>query len=230
MTMKMRLAYSALVAAAVVVAGCVKTEEGRQSTESKSQNSGSKAPETATATLPPGHPDIGGMSTQGLPAGHPDISMNGQSLPSGAMADAANPKWIVPKDWEEGKAAPMRRATFVVKSTDGQSAEVAVSAFPGDVGGLLANVNRWRGQIGLGPVAPDEVASITSDVEISGAKATVVDFQTDGTPAGKSHPQRMVVVTLPHAGNSWFFKMTGDAPLTGAQKETLLQFVNSVKF
>jgi hypothetical protein len=228
--MKMRLFYCALIAAAVVVAGCTKTENGTPSAEDRSQNSGSKTTGSTTATLPPGHPDLGGMSTQGLPAGHPDISMSAQSLPSGAMADAANPQWIVPRDWEEGKAAPMRRATFLVKSADGQSAEVAVSAFPGDVGGLLANVNRWRGQIGLGPVAPDEVASITSDVEVNGAKATVVDFQTDGTPAGKSHPQRMIVVTLPHAGNSWFFKMTGDAPLVGLQKEALLQFVKSVKF
>ena len=124
----------------------------------------------------------------------------------------------------------MRRATFVVKDTNDQTVEIVVSTFPGDVGGLLANVNRWRGQIGLGPVAPDEIASITSDVEIGGTKTTVVDFKTDTAPAGKTQPQRMIVVTLPHAGNSWFFKMTGDAPLVGAQKETLLQFVKSVKF
>jgi hypothetical protein len=227
--MKMRLICGAL--AAVVAVGCAKTEESRQSAGGSGQNAAGKAQEMAkTATLPPGHPDISGMSTQGLPPGHLGISMGQQSLPPGAMADTANPQWTVPKDWEEGKTAPMRRATFLVKSADGQSAEVAVSAFPGDVGGLLANVNRWRGQIGLGPVAPDEVASITSDVKINGAKATVVDFKTDAAPAGKSQPQRMVVVTLPHEGNSWFFKITGDTPLVGAQKETLLQFVKSVKF
>jgi len=124
----------------------------------------------------------------------------------------------------------MRRATFFVKGADGQSAEIAISAFPGDVGGLMANVNRWRGQLGMGPMAPDEVASITSDMDVNGTKATVVDFHTDKAPAGKSDPQRMIVVTLPHEGNSWFFKMTGDAPLVGAQKDALLQFVKSVQF
>jgi hypothetical protein len=44
------------------------------------------------------------------------------------------------------------------------------------------------------------------------------------------HPSRMIVVTIPNAGNSWFFKMTGDAPLVGAQKDSFLQFVKSVKF
>jgi predicted small secreted protein len=214
--MTIRLVYCLLVAAALVVAGCTKTEEGRQQTGGTIQKTANRTQETAKAAA--------------LPPGHPDISMSAQALPLGAMADATNPQWTVPKDWEEGKAAPMRRATFVVKGVDGQSAEVAISAFPGDVGGLLANVNRWRGQIGLGPVAPDEVASITADVEINGAKLTVVDFQTDTVAAGKTHPRRMIVVTLPHDGNSWFFKLTGDAPLVGAQKEPLLQFVKSVKF
>ena len=124
----------------------------------------------------------------------------------------------------------MRRATFLVKGADGQTAEIAVSVFPGDVGGLMANINRWRGQIGLGPVAPDEIAGITSDVDVNGTKATVVDFKADTAPPGKTQPPRMIVVTVPNAGNSWFFKMTGDAPLVGAQKESFLQFVKSVKF
>ena len=124
----------------------------------------------------------------------------------------------------------MRRATFVAKGTEGQTAEIVVSVFPGDVGGLLANINRWRSQIGLGPVAPDEISGITSDLVINGTKATVVDFKADTAPAGKAQPLRMVVVTIPQAGNSWFFKMTGDSPLVEAQKETFLQFVKSVQF
>ena len=124
----------------------------------------------------------------------------------------------------------MRRASFTAKGADGQSADIAVTVFPGDVGGLVANINRWRGQLGLGPMAPDEISSITSNLDINGAQATVVDFQGLASPPGAAHAQRMIVVIVPHAGNSWFFKMTGDAPLVGTQRETLLQFVNSVKF
>jgi hypothetical protein len=124
----------------------------------------------------------------------------------------------------------MRRATFLVKGADGQTAEIAVSAFPGDVGGLMANVNRWRGQIGLAPAAPDEISGFTSDLEVDGTKSTVVDLKADAVPAGKTQPLRMIVVTVPHAGSSWFFKITGDAPLVGAQKDSFLQFVKSVKF
>jgi hypothetical protein len=217
MIAKARLIYCPLVAAALVVAGCAKTEDRKQEGAGSRQAAAAPAPqETAKPSA--------------LPPGHPDIDMSAQALPPGAASDAPNPQWTVPSGWQEGKTVPMRRATFVVKDAHDQTAEIVVSTFPGDVGGLLANVNRWRGQIGLGPVAPDEIASITSDVGINGTKTTVVDFKADTAPAGKTQPQRMIVITLPHAGNSWFFKMTGDAPLVGAQKETLLQFVKSVKF
>ena len=65
-------------------------------------------------------------------------------------------------------------------------------------------------------------------MDVNETKATAVGCKTDAAPAGKNHPQRMIVITLRRAGNSWFFKMTGDPPLVEAQKETLLPFVKSV--
>ena len=214
--MKTRLIYSLVVAVALVGAGCNNSNETSQTPPPAPAPAPASAPAAQTPALPPGHPDISSMSAQ--------------SLPPGSASDAPNPKWSVPADWQEGSASSMRRATFVVKGADGQGAEIAVSVFPGDVGGLMANINRWRGQMGMGPLAPDEISGITSNVDVDGEKSTVVDFKTDSAPPGKTQPQRMIVVTVPHAGNSWFFKMTGDAPLAGAQKEAFLQFVESSKF
>jgi hypothetical protein len=224
--MKARLIYSLFVAGAMVGAGCNKSEDALQTPPP-----GPPAAQQAAAPQVPVSPTPTGTQTPALPPGHPDIgSMGAQSLPAGSAADAPNPQWSVPADWQQGSRSSMRRATFLVKGADGQTAEVAVSVFPGDVGGLMANINRWRGQIGLGPVAPDEVAGITSDLDVNGTKSTVVDFKADTAPPGKTQPPRMIVVTVPNAGNSWFFKMTGDAPLVGAQKDSFLQFVKSVKF
>jgi hypothetical protein len=216
--MKTRLAYFLLIAAVLVGAGCNKSESTPQPAPAAQQAPAvpPEAPKAQPAALPPGHPDIGGMSAQ--------------SLPPGAASDAANPQWSVPAGWQEGRASSMRRATFLVNGADGQGAEIVVSVFPGDVGGLVANINRWRGQIGLGPVAPDEIAGMTSDLDVNGTKATVVDFKADSAPQGKTQPARMIVVTVPHAGSSWFFKMTGDAPLVDTQKDAFLQFVKSVRF
>jgi hypothetical protein len=221
--MKTRLIFCLFVAVALVGAGCNRSED-------VSQPPPAPTPAPAQATAPVSS-SVAAAPTPALPPGHPDISsMSGQSLPPGSASDAPNPQWSVPADWKPGNPSSMRRATFLVTGADGQTAEIAVSVFPGDVGGLMANVNRWRGQIGLGPIAPDEIAGITSDLDVNGTKSTVVDFKADTAPPGKTQPPRMIVVTVPNAGNSWFFKMTGDAPLVGAQKESFLQFVKSVKF
>jgi hypothetical protein len=217
MTMTTRSIYCLFVAVALVGAGCNKSEDTSQPPAPQAAAPVSQAaPDTQNAALPPGHPDINAMSAQ--------------SLPPGSVSDASNPQWSVPANWQPGNSSPMRRATFEVTGADGQTAEIAVSVFPGDVGGLMANINRWRGQIGLPPVAPDEISGITSDLDVNGTKAVVVDFKADTAPPGKTQPLRMIVVTVQNAGNSWFFKMTGDAPLVDAQKESFLQFVKSVKF
>ena len=209
--MKTYLLHYSLAALILAAAGCSRSETTSQPAHEK---------------LPPSQ----SAKPQSLPPGHPNIDMSVQTLPPGASADVPNPQWTVPKDWQEGKPSSMRRASFLAKRDDGQMADIAVTVFPGSVGGLLMNINRWRGQIGMDPVAPDEVRAMTSNLDLNGPTATVVDFTGDKPPAGKTQPQRMIVVTIPHENNSWFFKMTGDAPLVEVQKETLLQFVKSVKF
>ena len=182
----------------------------------------------ASSALPPGHPPIDlsqptlPAGTAALPPGHPPIDMSQQTLPPGTTAQVTNPQWTVPAGWEAAASSPIRRASFAVRGEGGQLADIAVTAFPGDVGGMLANINRWRGQIGLAPVTETELAELTTTLDVNGIPATVVDLVGD--------PQRMVVVILPQAGNSWFFKMTGTAALVENQKPVLLEFVESVRF
>jgi hypothetical protein len=186
---------------------------------------------TNTPALPVGHPDISGAKST-LPPGHPNIDMSAQQLPPGTDAvSEKNPQWTAPADWKPGRSSMVRRASFTTASTDGQNADISVTVFPGDVGGMPSNVNRWRGQLGLAPVAADKLTSIVTPVKINNVDgSSIVDFTADAAPTGKSHAQRMVVVVYPREGNSWFFKMTGDAPLVGAQKENLIKFVQSAKF
>lgn len=57
--------------------------------------------------------------------------------------------WAVPDGWtEDPKPRQMRLATYLVPDSSGP-VEVAVTRFGGRVGGDLANINRWRGQMGL---------------------------------------------------------------------------------
>jgi hypothetical protein len=61
-----------------------------------------------------------------------------------AAPNSDNVHWQAPAGWQERPGNGMRRASFQIAGADGAQADMAVTVFPGDVGGDLANVNRWR--------------------------------------------------------------------------------------
>jgi hypothetical protein len=178
-------------------------------------------PSQAAPALPTDSPN----ST--LPPGHPDIS----SAPPASMptaAGAAEPQltWKTPEGWTEVLPSEMRVASFKVSGSDGKQADVSVVPLPGMPGSDEANVNRWRGQVGLSPASPEELKTAETDVEAAGQPAQLYDLagQNSGQPA------RILGVIQHRADAVWFFKMTGDANLVEQQKPAFTAFLKSVKF
>ena len=63
-----------------------------------------------------------------------------------------DPKTVsVPTGWKPGKVSSMRLGSYSVEEEDGCSLDISITSFPGDLGGLMPNVERWLGQIGLKP-------------------------------------------------------------------------------
>ena len=56
--------------------------------------------------------------------------------------------WDVPKKWNESNKSSMRLASFSANYIGGL-ADISITSFSGQGGGVLANVNRWRKQLGL---------------------------------------------------------------------------------
>ena len=162
------------------------------------------------ATMPPGHPAIGDMTT---PAAAP-----------GPISHEGQPNWQVPAGWQEVSAGQFLVAKFNLTGDAGATAAVNVSMSAGDGGGLAANVNRWRGQLGLAPVS--DVA--TSPLDIAGGKAQLVELS--GTNPQTSQPAQLVGVMVSQAGQTWFYKLMGDAKVVAAQKAAFTQFVQSAKY
>ena len=156
--------------------------------------------------------------------------MAAQSLPPNTTSDDPNPTWTVPKGWSPGRPSPIRRASFAVGREDGQTADISVTTFPGDVGGSLNNINRWRRQLGLGPVARTDIDGLISEIELNGKICHLVDLKATSPPPGAAHPQRSLVATMMHNGNSWFFKITGDVDLVESQREIYLEFLQTIRF
>jgi hypothetical protein len=172
---------------------------------------------------------LGEPTAASLPAGHPAVSAGaavprGQvPLPSGPASD--KPEWTVPVGWKEVPPTQMILARFQVAADDGK-AEITISSFPGEVGGLVANVNRWRGQIGLAPADQAEVDKLVAPLDLPGGKAMLVDM----TGQKDNHRIRLVGVIVPRAGKTWFYKLLGDDVVAGREKEVLTRFLQSVRY
>ncbi len=148
-------------------------------------------------------------------------------MASTPVPNAAGPSltWTAPADWQAKPASAMRKATFLVPAPGGGTFELAITAFPGDVGGELANVNRWRGQLGLQPLADADLAGAVTHLSANGLSFTLVDFAS--APAGQS--KRMVGAMVPFGGATWFFKLLGPDAAVAAQKPAFLAFLQTVK-
>ena len=189
----------------------------------------------AASALPQGHPPVT-ETTSALPQGHPPLAEATSDLPQdqasccGATVappsgtdSSPKPQWKVPANWKEETATQMLIAKFSVGEKAAR-AEITVSSFPGDVGGLLANVNRWRGQVGLSPLDASQLSKGIKNLKAQSESGSLVELEN---PDGKS--PGLVGVSLPHNGRTWFFKMIGDAKTVAGEKDAFIKFVQTVK-
>jgi hypothetical protein len=134
------------------------------------------------------------------------------------------PEWEVPEGWRETPPTRMLLARFEAGGDSGK-AEITVSMFPGDVGGTVANVNRWRAQIGLAPWGEAEVTQALTQLEVEGGTAMVVEFSDEKAQGGK----RLIGVIWPLGTHTWFYKMVGDDATVAQEKAALIRFIQSVR-
>jgi hypothetical protein len=150
-----------------------------------------------------------------------------EAAPAVGLSEAPRPasglKWSLPAGWKELPGNAMRAATFELPKGPGK-AEVTVVTLPGDVGGELANVNRWRGQLALPPVSEADLAAARTRLRCPAGEALVYDLL--GTGEKKT---RMVAAMLQVSGTTWFFKLMGDEQAVAAAKPAFLTLLRGLK-
>jgi hypothetical protein len=165
-----------------------------------------------------GQPTQVAANTPPAPSVDKPISSNTEKLP----AASSEPNFKAPANWTEKTPGPMVQRAFTVSGEDGQ-AEVTISRFPGETGGMIANVNRWRGQLGLAPLPAGEANQAIERVEIGGKKDSYLIDIKGTSRAGK--PARMVALGVPYKGETWFFKLMGDEPVIAKEKDAFVRFI-----
>jgi hypothetical protein len=177
------------------------------------------------SALPEGHPPTGGGTGMGMGMGQGMMGGGGATVPPGA---GDQPQWQIPNGWTEVAHSPFLVAKFQVAGDGGLKAEINVSTSSGDGGGLLANVNRWRGQLSLAAMDQAALDKIATSLDLPSGKATVVDIPGEG--AENSDKMRCLGVMVPVGGDTWFYKLMGSESVVAREKEALLKFVRSVKY
>jgi hypothetical protein len=167
-----------------------------------------RAPKAAPSTL------------MGAPSNPATPSTQASATPS-ATSGVAGEKvsWTLPSTWKEVPTTQqMRLATF-----DANGVEVSVAAFPGDVGGPLANINRWRGQIGLAPVTDAELPTLLTTTRENGVEVSLV------TMAGSTGQVLLAASILPGDDKTWFVKATSEPAKIDAIRESFIAFAKSFR-
>lgn len=135
---------------------------------------------------------------------------------------SGQPKFHTPEGWQSKPASSMRFASFSTTGPNGEAADISVSAFPGDTGGDLANVNRWRGQVGLEAISEADLKTQVSQVTSKAGPIKVVRFQ-----GPKTH---MLAGWIARNGSTWFFKISGPGAVVDAQKTKFNHWLETVEF
>jgi hypothetical protein len=129
--------------------------------------------------------------------------------------------WTAAADWQPKPASAMRKGSYAVPGEGGAAADLSITAFPGDVGGELANLNRWRGQVQLPPLADADLAGAVTRFQENGLDFALVDF------AGGQ--QRILGAIVSFGGDTWFFKLMGPDAVVGGAKPAFREFLKTVK-
>ena len=187
--------------------------------------------------LPPGQqpPPLGkSLQERMMPATQMSPKMTPPGNPAeGGGADLADLfEWMTPEGWSEAPATPMRLVNL--RFGEGDVGECYLTILTGAGGGLLANVGRWYGQMGLTAPTAEDIAALPK-ARLLNREAVVIDIEGDfaGMGAAPKPDYRMVGRILPEQQSgdsvfSMFLKMTGPKPVVAANLEKFEQFCQSL--
>ena len=162
------------------------------------------------------------VSKEVAPAPAPAADLANTAVPT---ADGHDLTWTAPVSWEVKAASSMRRGSYTINGPDGVIADMSITAFPGDVGGNLANVNRWRGQIQLSQIDAATLAQSSTQVAGQDLMLTMVEM----TNPNMADPQGILAALVNFEGSTWFFKLQGPDKLVAAEKNNFIALLKTVK-
>ncbi|MBN4071905.1 hypothetical protein JYT83_00650 [bacterium AH-315-F18] len=126
--------------------------------------------------------------------------------------------WTLPTGWKKKASTPMRRANFGVEGRP--ELQCYLTVLPGAAGGLKANADRWRSQMGLPPYTADEMNAL-GKAKLLNQEAVVIDLKGSFSGMGKGAVRpdyAMVGLIVAREGEMLFIKLVGPAADVAAER------------
>ena len=152
----------------------------------------------------------------GLACQSSDMTVSNYDVPKKQQAiqpaKKASLTWETPSTWRQVASSGMRLASFVAPAASGvESADVSLVSLAGDAGGELANVNRWRGQIGLPAQSAVEIQKLARKITTQNGDFVWYEI-TQKNYTSKAAPvfsPSIYAAILPRQDETIFVKMVG---------------------
>jgi hypothetical protein len=131
----------------------------------------------------------------------------------------------MPEGWTDVGASDMR---LVNLRTPGSS-QCYVIRLAGQAGGLLNNLNRWRSEVGLGPLESAELDALPK-VDLLGRAVSLLEVSGEYRGMGDMAGPGKTLLGVALIGNesSLFVKMVGPEADVAAERERFIEFLGSV--
>ena len=127
--------------------------------------------------------------------------------------------WDLPEGWAEDETPGMMQLMSVTLPSD---TKVSIVELPGKAGGIIANVNRWRGQVGLEPQAQGDIMKEVFTVDGQGGTMNTIEITGDD--------RAIIVSLLETPGRTAFIKIIGTKDVVAKNKDSFMAFSKSVHY
>ena len=131
--------------------------------------------------------------------------------------------WEKPASWIPAEGSAMRLASFEIPYSIG-SGDLSIMELGGDGGGLEANVNRWRGQIGLDPLTKLEIND-----EAENGVSKLGNYQLFQLINPEKKESAFLAAVFPLESRTLFIKLTASADGILEIEKDFKDFCSSMK-
>lgn len=144
---------------------------------------------------------------------------------SGMLENVTRPGtviWKVPEDWKPEKNGQFVTAAYTLPG----GGRVTISKLSGDGGGLTANLNRWRGQLGFKPLPDNEVTG--QPLKITDSQEVMQLFNLTSENAS-ADADGILAGILPLKTETWYFKFSGPVGVLRTSEGLFADFLRSIR-